>query len=198
MQEHRNNPAALRPHHKNMLEEIKEMYILPAQDFLSWGIRNLELLCNDKKEDHDMLRRAERVAHLATQGSYVHFYKTPPALLTFEPFPLDTLYARLAITWNRVVSDVAQSFVSKQEITVGSFTFVFDAELCLVKLTPLTCFLVPYSLILCFADMCAAWFSVDSYAAIHDRKYPGYSLLFETKTCFKRMMDLLSYHQQRA
>lgn len=113
MIKHRDNHAALRPHHKRMLEEVKDMYILPAQDFLSWCVRNLNQLCNDRKEDHETLRRAEKVAHLAAQGSYTHFYKTPPPSLTQEPFPLDTLYARLAITWNRVVSNVAQSSIPK-------------------------------------------------------------------------------------
>lgn len=46
--------------------------------------------------------------------------------------------------------------------------------------------------------MCASWFSVDCYASIHNRKYPGYSLLAETRLCFPRMMDLLSNFQQRA
>lgn len=142
MLKHRDNPEALRPHHKRMLEDVKDAYILP--------------------------------------------------------FPLDTLYARLAVIGNRVMSEVTQSFSPRQEIKVGTHTFIFDAELCLVRLTPLTCFLIPYSLILCFADMCAAWISVDCYASIHNRKYPGYSLLAETQLCFQRMMDLLANLQQKS
>lgn len=61
----------------------------------------------------------------------------------------------------------------------------------------LTCFLIPYSLILCFSDMCAAWFSVDCYAAIHERKYPGYSLANEVRLCLHRLTDLLANHQQK-
>lgn len=90
---------------------------------------------------------SKKEAHLALHGSYTHFYKTPSPSLVQEPFPLDTLYARLAITWNKVISDVAQSFSPRQEIRIASYIFIFDAELCLIKLTPLTCFLVPYTLL---------------------------------------------------
>lgn len=40
--------------------------------------------------------------------------------------------------------------------------------------------------------------SVDSYARISDRKYPGYSLSREVRHCLKRMMDVLAHHQQQA
>lgn len=58
-----------------------------------------------------------------------------------------------------------------------------------------TCFLVPYTMILCFADMCAAWFSIDCYTWIHDRKYSGYSLHQEYRNCFLRMLLLTSHRQ---
>lgn len=196
--EHQGNPAALRPHHKRIIENIKDLKILPASDFLAWCVGNASLLYTDTKEEHELHRRAEKVAHLTIQGSYSHFYKTPPPPLTKRNFPLDTLYAKLAITWNKLISEVAQSTIPRQEIIVGSYTFIFDAELCLILVTPLTCFLVPYSLVLCFADMCSAWFSVDCYASIHDDKYPGYPLLRETRACLQRMMTLLKQVKQKA
>lgn len=74
----------------------------------------------------------------------------------------------------------------------------FDSKICFIKVTSRTCFLVPYSLILCFSDMCAAWFSVDCDAAIHNKKYPGHFLLTETRSCLTLMMSLVIHHQQRA
>lgn len=68
--------------------------------------------------------------------------------------------------WSTAISEIAQSLSPRQEIVVGSVDLVFEAEICLVKATQRTCFLVPYSLILCFADMCASWFSVDYYSSM--------------------------------
>lgn len=70
-----------------------------------------------------------------------------------------------------MIAEVAQSFVARQEVQVGQFMFVFDAELCFIKVSTATCYLVPYSLIVCFADMCASWFSLDCYASLYTSTY---------------------------
>lgn len=196
--EHRENPKALRPHHKRLLEDIEGLTILPATSFLSWCLRNLDSLQQCPKDHLERRRRAEDVAHMAASAAYTHYYKTPAPDLTKKKLPLDTPYARLSLTWTSVISTVAQSFVSRQEVVVGEYKFVFDSDICFVRVSSRTCFLVPYSLILCFSDMSSSWFSVDCYAAIHDKKYPGHSLLGETRRCLETMMQLVREHQQRA
>lgn len=193
---HHDNPAALRPHHKRLLEDVQEMNILPATSFLSWCVKNLSYLYTHDKAGNEMLRRAEKVAHLAVSGSYSHYYKTTPPQMTQETFPLDTIYSSLALTWNHVISEVAQSFILRQEIKIGEYLFIFNAELCLVQVTTHTCYLVPYSLILCFADMCAAWFSIDCYASLYNLKYPGFKLHTEVRNCLQRIRAILENHQQ--
>lgn len=79
---------------------------------------------------------------------------------------------------------------------MGRVVIIFDAELCVIKVTSSSCYLIAYTLILCFADICAAWFSVDSYAWLHHLKYPGYSLLEEVRSCLIRMIALIVSHQQ--
>lgn len=81
---------------------------------------------------------------------------------------------------------------------IGRVKVMFDAELCVVYVNTKTCFLIPYSLILCFSDMCAAWFSVTSYAALHYDNYPGYSLLKEVTSCLNNLRELLAQHYQKA
>lgn len=191
------NPAALRPHHKRLLDDISDSQVLPATSFLSWCVKNLNDLYNYDKADKELLRRAETVAHLAIHGSYTHFYKTPTSRMAKRHFPLDTLYSNLALTWSKVITSVAQSFTPRQEIS-SSYSFIFDAELCFIQVTTKTCFLVPYALILCFTDMCASWFSLDCYSAIHYMKYPGYNLQTEVRDCLARMMKLLADHKQKA
>lgn len=57
---------------------------------------------------------------------------------------------------------------------------------------------LPYSLILCFADMCSAWFSLDCYSIISNKKYPGFSLSAEVRHCLRRMALVIESHQQKA
>lgn len=160
-------------------------------------MKNLDSLHQSTKEERALLRRAENVAHIAIESSYTHFYKTEAPYLTKTPLPLDTLYSSLAITWCRVISEIAQSFIPRQELLIGAFTFVFDAELCVVHVTPTTCFFIPYSLILCFSDMCASWFSLDCYACISNKKYPGFSLSNMVRACLRRMHDVVEHHNQK-
>lgn len=146
MQNHRDNPAALRPHHKRILGATKVMYILPAQGFLSWAAKNLDGRYDAKNEEQEMLRRAERAAHPAMSGSYSHFYKTPPASPTQAQSPLDTPHAKLAVTWTKAIPNAAQSLAPIQETPIGSLHFLPDAEPCAIKVTAPTCFTIPYSL----------------------------------------------------
>lgn len=74
-----------------------------------------------------------------------------------------------------VVGEVSLSFEARQRVQIGNVSVVFDAELCYIKVTKITCYLVPYSLFLCFADMCAAWSSAVLYSYMSDTKYPGES-----------------------
>lgn len=194
---HQHNPAALRPHHRRVLSDTEEYTILPATGFLSWCVANLESWCDPSKEEKVLMRRAERVAHLAMEATYTHFYRTPVPDLVYRSLPLNTTYADLAMTWARVISQVAQSQEPRQELVIGKVKTTFDAELCIIYVTSRTCFLIPYSLVLCFADMCAAWFSVTCYAAIFHDKYPGYSLYQEVEGCLQSMLSLLKGYQQQ-
>lgn len=195
---HRNNNAALRPHHKRILNEIEGISLMPPTEFLSWCVSDLTRWDGHTKEEKALMRRAERVSQLTMEASYSRYYKTPPSPIVNRSFPLDTIYASLATTWARVISQVAQSQEPRQEITVGSVRVVFDAELCVVYASAKSCFLIPYSLILCFSDMCAAWFSETSYAALHNDKYPGCSLQKEVGSCLSNMLEFLAQHKQKA
>ena len=104
-----------------------------------------------------MQQSASRIASMATQEAYRHFYKTLAPVMTATQFPLQTLYSTLVPAWAGLIRSVTQSLELRQLAT-----------------TRRTCFFLPYTLILCFADMCAARFSVDTH--IHDQKYSGYSL----------------------
>lgn len=67
----------------------------------------------------------------------------------------------------------------------------------MIKVSSFTGYLVPYSLVLCFADMCSSWFTLDCYSSIYNDKYPGYSLHHEVGRCLRNMVNLLADHQQK-
>lgn len=134
---------------------------------------------------------------MATQQAYLHYYKSPPPEITRSSFPLNTIYSGLASSLTSAISSVAQSTVPRQEVEIGKVKIIFEAELCIVYVSTTTCFLVPYSMFLCFADMCSSWFSVDCYTWIHARKYPGYNLHVEFRECLQRMLSLLVENKQK-
>lgn len=80
----------------------------------------------------------------------------------------------------------------RAHVSVGRADITFDAEMCLVHVTKCTVFLVPYTLILCFADMCASWASLYLYTRMsHDKKYPGHNLHTEYLQIHRNLIDLL-------
>ncbi|CAH0730332.1 unnamed protein product, partial [Brenthis ino] len=119
----------------------------------------------------------------AMQEAYRHFYHCEPPPITSSSFPLDTLFSDISSSWARAIHSVAQSPHPRQCIKIGTVEITFDAEICFIRVSPRTCYVVPYTMILCFSDMCAAWFTVDCYCWIHNDKYPGQSLSYKYRTC---------------
>lgn len=191
MTKHHDNHAALRPQHKRILNDVGSQTILPASNFLAWSMSNLEDLCEQVKEDTELLRRAERIAGLATSISYEHFYKTQSPEITSRAMPVTSLEARLYITFINVISQIAQSFEPRQVVQIGKHEFVFDAEICYLSVNSHFCYVIPYSLFLCLSDMCSSWFSISCYTSIQRWKYPGFDLQDEVKKCMFNMRHLI-------
>ncbi|CAG5001626.1 unnamed protein product [Parnassius apollo] len=121
----KDNPAALRPYHKRIVEETRLATILPAQAFLAWCCQDFEKWRDSNRDESETNRRASRVAAYVSQVAYTHYYKTPPPSLTETEFPLDHIYAHLSSVRARVLDEVAQSPQARIELTIGSINVTF-------------------------------------------------------------------------